>query len=85
MDKPARRLGETPVSSRMSGNKDGEWKVTGVIPRWLPTSLWGPVAAISAMRNVFLFHYVGDILLTSEPLSSLKVAALWLVAHLAAG
>ena len=33
----------------------------------IPASLWDPVTAISAMRNVFLFHYVGDILLTSEP------------------
>ena len=27
------------------------------------------------MRNVFIFHYVDDIMFTSEPLSSLKVAA----------
>ena len=69
------------MSSRMSGNKDGEWKVTGVIPRRLPASLWGPVTDISAMRNVFLFHYVDNILLISESLK-FKSRSLVLVVYL---
>ena len=41
---------ETPMSAEMLGNKDREWKVVGVIPRWLSSSLWGPVAAVYCER-----------------------------------
>ena len=30
----------------MSGNKEGEQKVVGLIPRGLPASLWDPHAAV---------------------------------------
>lgn len=45
----------------------------GTILRWPPTSVWGTVAADYC---IFVFYYIDDILLTSESLSSLKVAAL---------
>ena len=51
----------------------GKWKAEGVILRWLSTSVWGPMAA-DWCESVFLIHFIDAILLTSESVSSVKVA-----------
>ena len=76
----SREAEETPVSAEILGNKDGKWKEVGVTRGGRPLAS-GALWQLTTIRGVFLFHYIDDTLLTSESLSSLKVAALcsWLI------
>lgn len=61
----------------MSGKNNREWKIVGLVPRWLTHPAWGTLWQLSTVRDIFLFH----ILLIPESFK-FKSSSLVLVVHL---
>ena len=55
---------ETPVSAELSGSKDGNRKLRGLIPRWPSTSTRGPVEA-GHRQSCLSLPYIEDALFNS--------------------
>lgn len=61
------------MNAERSGTEDGEQKVMGGSQSGHPLAMWGPVQ-LATLRGIPPPHYINRSLLTSEFLSSLKIA-----------